>query len=427
MESPLPSSPSPSIGRRRRSSSFAEFRASDSSLPLNIEMTIPRFASSPHLTFARRVSWCLSDMDDESNELLSDAENMEVSKFRKALKTHRHRIFREVDQSTELYVIEVHPNGSYKYRDMKRSDILKMSREIVPETANNEKGSPPLALRDLRHLESTEHVSEPSIRFRHGCILFFTGPVNAVVFETCCLLILPPGADSMLTIFLQRMCHPASEDESILSFRLRSLEAVLLMIINLYSADFSATQERGKTALNILRRVPDVEALDSIRRCRIDLDRQEQDAWSIRCVLDDLIDSDTSFSSAATNTKTVRTERLEGPERYAFELLAEVQISRLDSIAGHIREFRQQIDENERSLSLLLASSGNKLMRFEIAVKALSAVLTVGAVVTGMFGMNLKSGVSTDPYWFMAVCLSILFISLLAPAAMMVYIRKSII
>ncbi len=49
---------------------------------------------------------------------------------------------------------------------------------------------------------------------------------------------------------------------------------------------------------------------------------------------------------------------------------------------------------------LRLDSAGNHLLQIELAVSMVTSTAAVGAMVAGIFGMNLDSGIQDSKHWF---------------------------
>jgi magnesium transporter len=68
-----------------------------------------------------------------------------------------------------------------------------------------------------------------------------------------------------------------------------------------------------------------------------------------------------------------------------------------------IKEIQHAIRNTEDTVEIQLDLLRNRIMRFELFLNMLSSVLALGAVVTGVFGMNLQSGYEIHPTYFVRV------------------------
>ncbi len=67
---------------------------------------------------------------------------------------------------------------------------------------------------------------------------------------------------------------------------------------------------------------------------------------------------------------------------------------------GHLQE---GINDAEHQQALQLSANRNLLLRTDLFLSVTTLFVTVGAMVTGIFGMNLNSFVQDDPGWFKGV------------------------
>ena len=83
-----------------------------------------------------------------------------------------------------------------------------------------------------------------------------------------------------------------------------------------------------------------------------------------------------------------------------IELLLEAYVAELDAVSRELDGLSQELDSNEKQVSHLLATTRNRLLLVDIVISLTSLVLGVWASVFGAFGMNLSSGLETQPSLF---------------------------
>lgn len=80
-------------------------------------------------------------------------------------------------------------------------------------------------MRDLRKLDAAFAVSnEPSIMVRKQAILINADPVRAVVLRNTCLIFVPDGADSLLSVLKHQFVESCQDSE--LPFEFQAVEAI---------------------------------------------------------------------------------------------------------------------------------------------------------------------------------------------------------
>ena len=76
-------------------------------------------------------------------------------------------------------------------------------------------------------------------------------------------------------------------------------------------------------------------------------------------------------------------------------------------IVRRLSHTQDGITDAEHQQALQLSASRNLLLKSDLFISVTTLFVTVGAMVTGIFGMNLNSYVQTDPGWFNAVVICI--------------------
>lgn len=79
-----------------------------------------------------------------------------------------------------------------------------------------------------------------------------------------------------------------------------------------------------------------------------------------------------------------------------LEMLFENYLNEVEWIASEIEDIIDEITNTEESVALQLNLLNNRILRFELSLSISSFVVTCGALVTGLFGMNLLSHLETN-------------------------------
>lgn len=86
-----------------------------------------------------------------------------------------------------------------------------------------------------------------------------------------------------------------------------------------------------------------------------------------------------------------------------LEMLFENYLNEIEWIASEVEEVIDEITNTEESVVLQLDLLRNRILRFELSLSMSSYVVTCGALITGLFGMNLISHLETDKNVFYIV------------------------
>ena len=86
-----------------------------------------------------------------------------------------------------------------------------------------------------------------------------------------------------------------------------------------------------------------------------------------------------------------------------LEMLFENYLNEVEWIASEVEEVIDEITNTEENVVLQLDLLRNRILRFELSLSMSSYVVTCGALITGLFGMNLISHLETDKNVFYIV------------------------
>jgi len=106
-----------------------------------------------------------------------------------------------------------------------------------------------------------------------------------------------------------------------------------------------------------------------------------------------------------------------------IELLLEAYLQAVDGTFSQAKLLNKEIDSAMDLLMLRLDTARNSLLRIDLMVSSITSVAAVGALVAGIFGMNLSSGVEDTPHWFWGVASTLVFGSIILVTSIFWYIR----
>ncbi|MCF7830775.1 CorA family magnesium transporter [Candidatus Gracilibacteria bacterium] len=95
-----------------------------------------------------------------------------------------------------------------------------------------------------------------------------------------------------------------------------------------------------------------------------------------------------------------------------IESILESALEQIEDTSHRVEDLKENIDDTQEILTLKLDSMRNIIIKFDLLVTAVTCVLALLAVITGMYGMNLKSGIEQNPdaFWAIGWILVALFI-----------------
>ena len=91
-----------------------------------------------------------------------------------------------------------------------------------------------------------------------------------------------------------------------------------------------------------------------------------------------------------------------------IELLLSSVAADLDEIETEIKIFIDMIEDTDQFISAHLDSVRNEIIKLSLFIEIGGLIMGVGAVVSGIFGMNLLNKIEEHEHGFMLVCMGIL-------------------
>lgn len=104
-------------------------------------------------------------------------------------------------------------------------------------------------------------------------------------------------------------------------------------------------------------------------------------------------------------------------EKEDIELLLSSVAADLDEIETEIKIFIDMIEDTDQFISAHLDSVRNEIIKLSLFIEIGGLIMGVGAVVSGIFGMNLHNALEEHPYAFSIVCIGLVVIMIAMFAA----------
>ncbi|KDE09250.1 hypothetical protein MVLG_00570 [Microbotryum lychnidis-dioicae p1A1 Lamole] len=189
-------------------------------------------------------------------------------------------------------------------------------------------------------------------------------------------------------------------------FELRALEAILLMTERGFKSISSELHARVYSTIPQLRFSVDAlqlhDLLEAKRMCEDTLFAGR----ALQSALSTVLSEDEDLAAMYI------TEKIEGHTRatedhQSAELLLEYYERRLDETNEAASRLSKMLVDIDSGIALSLASSRLRMGELDVQTAIFMSALTAGAVVAGLFGMNLENGWEQDPVMFRTVTASI--------------------
>jgi len=280
--------------------------------------------------------------------------------------------------------------------------------------------------RDLRRVDPSLSLSTagPDISTRENMMLINIGDVKAIVTNTSALIFKHQSFTSrrflrllqnrMQANFKYAMSDDFEERKLQVPFELVVGEAALISSSSPLEYDLIKSQPRlSKYVRAINRNKLSRETLEGLRTFKQKLISIESRAQAMREMLVDLLDDDEDMRRLAlskprtTGLRTVDSTAAEEEERERevlieeWEMLLEYYLLRYETISSEASRLLEEARDLEETVALLISSRRLELSRIELILSICSIAVGSGAMMSGIFGMNLLSGleVTRGVFW----------------------------
>lgn len=305
--------------------------------------------------------------------------------------------------------MEFEPNGIAKAVNLDRSAL---AQELK------------VHLRDIRLLDATAtRRGRVALLARPQAILFCAEGLRVAIQSNRALIFGSPAFLPQLEEHLKNSC--VSQESSSGTGKVRFEHVVLEGALNLSCARLHGSlAELGPAISRTLRGLraeasgpPAHDALttqtDELLPLKNRLDELRQRVTEVRRVLTEVLDNDEDM-------KMLHLGPLHRPDNdLQLEMMLENYLGEVELVTAALEDLADEVVNTEENLELHIDLQRNKIMKFELLLSMCTFVLTGGAVLTGVFGMNLLSGLESQPGLFYVVTLG-------AAVAMTVAFRLSL-
>ena len=311
----------------------------------------------------------------------------------------------------EISVVEIRKNGENSRKDISTEDFLMAIPKRLP-------------LRDLRMLlRSTANVKRiPALLPRPSadCFIFDIDPIRLVCYSDRCLVFEPDR--NIMANFIQEinddLLGESSNNKlvktngscSITHFYKQSvlqdsdfehiiLENALHNIVKKFKRHLEIIKPALDMLLQQIAQDPTTHNLRRLLAFRKSLSEFEQNVAQCMKVVQNLMANDEDLVGLYLSRPT-----REINDHEELELLFEAYFADFEEIEAEIRAVKEMIEDTNQFISTHLDTVRNKMIRMSLFMEMGALALGSGAVVGGIFGMNLPHGLEEHPTaFFMAL------------------------
>ncbi|XP_010247789.1 PREDICTED: magnesium transporter MRS2-11, chloroplastic [Nelumbo nucifera] len=291
-------------------------------------------------------------------------------------------------------VVEVKSDGLVSTRKINRRQLLKSSG---------------LRPRDVRSVDPSLWMtnSMPSLLVREHAILLNLGSLRAIAMKERVYIFdyNRKGGKAFLEVLLPRLNPKNPNGGPSMPFELEVVEAALLSRVQRLEQRLMAVEPRVAALLEVLPNRLTADVLEQLRISKQTLVELGSRAGALRQMLLDLLEDpheirricimgrnctlnrgNNDMECSAAIEKQIAEE-----EEEEIEMLLENYLQRCESCHGQAERLLDSAKEMEDSIAVNLSSRRLEVSRVELLLQVGTFCVAVGALVAGIFGMNLKS------------------------------------
>lgn len=302
-------------------------------------------------------------------------------------------------------VIEVKSNGRVSTKKISRRKLLKSSG---------------LRLRDTRSVDPSLWLmnSMPSLLVREQAILLNLGSLRAIAMHERVLIFNynSPGGKAFLELLLPRLNPRNINGGPAMPFQLEVVEAALLSRIQRLERRLMHVEPRVAALLEVLPTRLTGDVLEQLRLSKQSLVELGSRAGDLKQMLIDLLEDPHEIRRICIMGRNCALDRssddmecsvplekhIAEEEEEEIEMLLENYLQRCESCHGQAERLLDSAREMEDSIAVNLSSRRLEVSRVELLLQVGTFCVAVGALIAGIFGMNLKSYLETNAWAFWA-------------------------
>ncbi|XP_024023795.1 magnesium transporter MRS2-11, chloroplastic isoform X1 [Morus notabilis] len=291
-------------------------------------------------------------------------------------------------------VVEVKSDGAIATRKINRRQLLKSSG---------------LRPRDIRSVDPSLFLtnSVPSLLVREHAILLNLGSLRAIAMQEHVLIFdyNRKGGKAFIETLLPRLNPKNINGAPSMPFMLEVVEAALLSRIQRLEKRLMDLEPRVQALLEILPNRLTAHILEQLRISKQTLVELDSRAGALRQMLLDLLEDTDEICRMCILGRNCTVKKGTGElecaadlekqiaeeEEEEIEMLLENYLQRCESCHGQAERLLDSAKEMEDSIAVNLSSRRLEVSRVELLLQVGTFCVGVGALVAGLFGMNLRS------------------------------------
>ena len=186
-------------------------------------------------------------------------------------------------------------------------------------------------------------------------------------------------------------------------FELEVVEAALQETTSQLYAKMEFCEERCRQVSKRLQSSINPAVLEELRLTKQSLVELDSRAGAVRQVLLDTLDDDDDVTDF-TISSTAETEEEKEDEEEEVENLIEYYLQQTETVHSRGEQLLENTRDLEESISVSLSSRRYEVSKLELTLSIATFAAALGALITGIFGMNLRSCLEMSVTAFYLTC-----------------------
>ncbi|KAJ6608245.1 hypothetical protein B0H10DRAFT_2068749 [Mycena sp. CBHHK59/15] len=255
--------------------------------------------------------------------------------------------------------------------------------------------------RDLRKIDSRVPNLVPTILVRKEAILVNILHIRALVkADTVILFDTFGSADSRLhSVFLYHLEHNLKTKGSGSPYEFRALESVLLSVLSALEAEMVFIRNLVGGLLAELEDNIDHDRFKRLLHYSRRLASFQNRAKLVEEALEEILGQDDDLSAMYLTDKKNDILR-EVDDHEDLEVLLESFSKQVEEIVNEAENIEANVQSTQEIVELILDSNRNSLLALDLKVSIMTMGIGSGALIAGLFGMNLTSHIESHPLAF---------------------------
>ncbi|CAM8952870.1 unnamed protein product [Rhodiola kirilowii] len=323
-------------------------------------------------------------------------------------------------------VVEVSSDGIVSTRKISRRQLLKSSG---------------LRPRDIRSVDPSLWLtnSMPALLVREHAILLNMGSLRAIAMQECVYIFNynRRGGKAFLDSLLLRLNPKSMNEGPSMPFELEVVEAALNSRIQRLEQRLMDLEPNVEALLEVLPNRLTADVLEQLRISKQTLVELGSRAGALRQMLLDLLEDPHEIRRICVMGRNCTLKRnkdmecsvplekqIAEEEEEEIEMLLENYLQRCESCHSQAERLLDSAKEMEDSISVNLSSRRLEVSRVELLLQVGTFCVAVGALVAGIFGMNLRSYLEENMFAFWVTTSGIIAGAVVAFFLMYWYLKK---